>query len=182
LVEGPLVRPQSPGLIAATPAGPNFGSDAWVPETDRAAVSAVEVQQEPERLPLPDAGKSLEKKTPPIEPSAQEVNDRAMPRQFRADRASWASYRNPRFGFALRYPADIFVHEPALSDELIKHFRSRDGRATLRIVATSNVASKTLAQYRMALIQERYGEAKFDYAPQRETWFVLLETTSSMSA
>ena len=47
LVEGPLVRPQSPGLIGATPAGPNFGSDAWVPETDRAAVSAVEVQQEP---------------------------------------------------------------------------------------------------------------------------------------
>jgi curved DNA-binding protein CbpA len=178
LVEGPLARPQSPELTGATPVGPNLGSDARVPETDRAAVSPVEVQQEPEprvrsRLPLPDAGKSSEMKTPPIEPSSQEVNDRAMARQFRTDRASWVSYRNPRFGFALGYPADIFVHEPAQSDELVKHFRSRDGRATLRIVATSNVASMTLAKYRMALIQERYGKAKFDYAPQRDTWFVL---------
>ena len=177
---GPLVEgPRSPDLKGATPAGPNFGSEARVPETDRAAVSAVEVQQEPRvrsRLPMPDAGKGPEKKTSPIEPGTQEVDDRAgkaMPRQFRTDGASWASYRNPRFGFALRYPADIFVHEPAQSDELVKHFRSRDGRATLRIVATSNVAGRTLAQYRTALIQERYGKAKFDYAPQRDTWFVL---------
>ena len=178
-VEGPLVRPRAPELKGATPAGPNLGSDVRVPETDRAAVSAVEVQQEPRvrsRLPTPDAGKGPEKKTPPIEPSTQEVDDRAgkaMPRQSRTDGASWASYRNPRFGFALRYPADIFVHEPAQSDELVKHFRSRDGRATLRVVATSNVAGRTLAQYRTALIQERYGKAKFDYAPQRDTWFVL---------
>jgi DnaJ domain len=179
LVEGPLVRPRSPGLKGATPAVPNFGSDARVPDIDRAAVAAVEVQQEPRvrsHLSLPDAGKSPEKKTPPIEPSTQEVDDpagKAMPRQFRPGGASWASYRNPHFGFALRYPADIFVHEPAQPDELVKHFRSRDGRATLRIVATSNVAGMTLAQYRTALIQERYGKVKFDYVPQRDTWFVL---------
>jgi hypothetical protein len=177
LVEGTLIRPPSPELKGATPAGPDFGSDARVPETDRAAVAA-EVQQESRlrsRWPSPDAGKSPEKKAPPIEPGAQDDDraGKAMRRPFRTDGASWARYRNARFGFALRYPADIFVLEPVSSDELVRHFRSRDGRATLRIVATPNVAGRTLAQYRTALIQERYGKAKFDYAPQRDTWFVL---------
>ena len=150
-----------------------------VPETDRAAVSAVEVQQEPgcASLPSTDARKGADAKAPPIEPGTQEVDARAgkaaMPRQLRPDSASWASYRNARFGFSLRYPADIFVPEPAQSDDLVTRFRSRDGRATLQIVATSNVAGRTLAQYRTALIQERYRQAQFDYAPQRDTWFVL---------
>ena len=176
LVEGRRVAPRSPALKDATAAGPDFGNDTRVQETEPA------VQPEPGapgRLPLPDAGKPPDKQTPPIEPGTQEVDDRAgkapaaMPRQLRAEGADWASYRNAAFGFSLRYPADIFALEPALSDELVRHFRSRDGRATLRIVATPNVAGRTLAQYRTALIQERYGKAKFDYAPQRDTWFVL---------
>jgi curved DNA-binding protein CbpA len=89
------------------------------------------------------------------------------------DIASWTHYRNANFGFALKYPGDIFVFEPALSDEHVKRFRSRDGRAALRIFATPNAAGRTLTQYRTALIQERYPQTKLDYAPQRETWFVL---------
>jgi hypothetical protein len=169
-------------LKDATGEGPDFGSDTRVQGTEPAAIAAAEAQREPGvpgRLPLPDAGKTPDKQTPPIEPGTQQVDDpagkapAALPRQVRADSAGWASYRNAPFGFSLRYPADIFALEPSQSDDLVKHFRSRDGRATMRIVATPNVAGRTLAQYRTALIQERYGKGKFDYAPTRDTWFVL---------
>ena len=85
----------------------------------------------------------------------------------------WASYRNARFGFTVKYPADIFVFEAAQSDERVKQFRSRDGRAALRIFGTPNPDGRTLIQYRTVLIQERYAKATLDYAPQRNTWFVL---------
>ena len=86
---------------------------------------------------------------------------------------NWASYRNARFGFTVKYPADIFVFEPAQSDEGVKRFRSRDGRAVLRIFGVLNLDGRTLTQYRAALIQERYAKATLDYAPQRTAWFVL---------
>src|SRR5262245_37974721 len=72
---------------------------------------------------------------------------------------SWANYGNARLGFTVKYPADIFVFEPAQSDERITRFRSRDGRAALRIFATPNLDGRTLTQYRTALIQERYAKA-----------------------
>jgi len=93
--------------------------------------------------------------------------------------ASWTHYRNARFGFALKYPGDIFAFELALSDDHVKRFRSRDGQAALQIFGTANAAGRTLAQYRTALIQERYPQARFDYAPQRETWFVLSGVTGN---
>jgi curved DNA-binding protein CbpA len=86
---------------------------------------------------------------------------------------NWASYRNARLGLTVKYPADIFVFEPAQSNEGVRRFRSRDGRAVLRIFWALNLDGRTLTQYRMALIQERYAKATLDYAPQRTTWFVL---------
>ena len=107
------------------------------------------------------------------------AEERAKSSQARAahpvqtDIVRWASYRSGRFGFTVEYPPDIFVFEPAQSDEHVTRFRSRDGRAALRIFGTSNPAGRTLTQYRAALIQERYAKATLDYAPQRPTWFVL---------
>ena len=86
---------------------------------------------------------------------------------------NWASYRNARFGFTVKYPADIFSFEAAQSDDSVKRFRSRDGRAVFRIFAARNLNGRTLGQYRTALLQERYAKATLDYAPQRSTWFVL---------
>jgi hypothetical protein len=185
-VEDRLIGPRTPELGGATPAGPGVESDGGIRAADRAAIAAVEVPPEPKapgQLPLPEAGPDARKgpdaQTPPIEPDTDAADARAgkalaaLPRQSRTDSASWASHRNARLGFSLRYPPDIFVPDPAQSNALVTHFRSRDGRATLRIVATSNEAGRTLAQYRTALIQERYRQAKFDYAPQRDTWFVL---------
>src|SRR5262249_19027987 len=96
-----------------------------------------------------------------------------MARPLRTDAASWASYRNARFGFTVKYPADIFAIKEDQSDEHARLFRSRDGRAALRIFATPNLAGRTLTQYRTALIQERYAKAILHYTPQRDTWFVL---------
>jgi hypothetical protein len=42
-----------------------------------------------------------------------------------------------------------------------------------RIFAARNLSGRTLSQYRAALIQEHYAKATLDYAPQRNTWFVL---------
>lgn len=97
-----------------------------------------------------------------------------LSRHFAKDGANWAIHRSARFGFSLRYPADIFVADPARSDEHVKWFRSSNERAVLRIFGTPNIAGRTtLAQYRTTLIQERYAKARFDYTPQRDTWFVL---------
>jgi hypothetical protein len=179
--DGP-VAPRSPELKGATPTGSGVESGGGVQVTGRAAITGVEVQREPKAPggpPSTDARKGADANAPLIEPGIHEVDapagkaPAAMPRQLRPDSANWASYRNARLGFSLRYPADIFVPEPAQPDELVTRFRSRDGRATLQIVAISNVAGRTLAQYRTALIQERYRHAQFDYAPQRDTWFVL---------
>jgi hypothetical protein len=96
-----------------------------------------------------------------------------MAQPLRTDAANWASYRNARFGFSVKYPADIFAFEAEQSDEHVRRFRSRDGRAALRIFGTPNLAGRKLAQYRTALIQERYAKATLHYTPLRDTWFVL---------
>lgn len=113
------------------------------------------------------------------------VRDAATALASWKDPASWTSYRNVRFGFTLRYPSDISVLERNQSDERVKRFRSGDGRAALRIVGTPNLVDRTLAQYQTELVQERYANSTFDYAPRRDTrgscCRVLPEITSSMS-
>jgi len=82
------------------------------------------------------------------------------------------AYRNARLGFSLRYPADVFESgKGADSDDRL--LASRDGRALLRIFATTNSVPTTIAEYRRSLIAQRYADARFDYAPQRQDWFVL---------
>jgi curved DNA-binding protein CbpA len=90
--------------------------------------------------------------------------------------ANWTTYRDPRFDFALRYPAGVFAFEPARSDANVRTFVSRDGHASLRIVAAENTAGIKLASFRSALIEERYAGAAFDKAPQRRHWFALSGT------
>jgi hypothetical protein len=99
------------------------------------------------------------------------------PEQPRSKPANWTSYRNTRFGFALRYPADIFTSTGATGiDGNERLLRSRDGRALLWISATPNRTGGTAAEYRRALMAGRYAGAAFDYAPERSNWFVLSGT------
>jgi curved DNA-binding protein CbpA len=90
--------------------------------------------------------------------------------------AIWRTYRDPRFGFSLRYPAGIFTHDAARSDANVRTFVSRDGRAVLRIVAAENAAGIALADLRRALMKGRYAGATFDSAPRRRHWFALSGT------
>jgi curved DNA-binding protein CbpA len=87
--------------------------------------------------------------------------------------SGWATYHNARFGFALRYPADVFAYDVG-SSENVRNFVSRDG-AKLHIFGVDNVAGTTLTRYRRARMAARYAGAVFDNAsvPQRKFGFVL---------
>jgi DnaJ domain len=90
--------------------------------------------------------------------------------------SGWASYRNARFGFALRYPADVFAYEAGPPSENVRTLASRDGGAMLHIFAADNVAGTTLTRYRHSRMVERYAGAVFDQVPQRKFGFVLSGT------
>jgi curved DNA-binding protein CbpA len=92
------------------------------------------------------------------------------------DEAGWTTFRDPRFGFALSYPAGVFAFDPVRSEAHVHTFVSRDGRATFRIVAAENVAGVTLARFRSTLIKKRYAGASFEQTPQRRYWFALAGT------
>jgi curved DNA-binding protein CbpA len=88
----------------------------------------------------------------------------------------WRTYRNARFGFALRYPAGLFTFDAPKSDAHVSTFVSRDGYATLRIVAAENTGRITPVSYRSVLMKDRYAGAAFQPAPRRERWFALSGT------
>ena len=94
----------------------------------------------------------------------------------RGQGANWTTYRNATFGFALRYPAGVFVPDSGQSTGTVQTFVSRDGRAVLRILAARNAPGLTLSAFRRALMKKRYAGAAFDAAPQRDHWFALSGT------
>ena len=97
--------------------------------------------------------------------------------QERRGRGSgWTSYRDARFGFALRFPADVFAYEAEPSGENVHTYLSRDGGALLRVFAADNAAGTTLTRYRRSRIVEHYAGAVFDQVPQRKLGFVLSGT------
>jgi len=90
--------------------------------------------------------------------------------------SGWTSYRDARFGFALRFPADVFAYEAGPSGEDVRTFVSRDGGAMLHIFAADNVAGISLIRYRRSRMMKRYAGAVFDQVPQRKSGFVLSGT------
>jgi curved DNA-binding protein CbpA len=122
---------------------------------------------------------------PPVAAAASAPADRSAPVtrpatvpavSEAADEAGWTTFRDPRFEFALRYPAGIFAFDPGQSDTNLHTFVSRDRRATFRIVAAENSAGVSLARFRSTLIKKRYAGAAFDQTPQRRHWFALAGT------
>jgi DnaJ domain len=92
--------------------------------------------------------------------------------QGRSRGSSWTTYQNTRFGFALKYPTDVFAFAGPANDNgrtLVSH----DGGATLHIFAAVNIAGTTLAKYRRSLIEKRYAGVTLDHTPQGKFWFVL---------
>lgn len=121
-----------------------------------------------------DAGKGvLPTERPGTAQSSDEGTQQTPPSSSRA--RGWVSYRNANFGFSLQYPRDVFMSDPAHSDEG-KTFLSADGRARLVISAAVNTSGMTLMAHRRWLMEGAYKGAVFDYSPQRGHWFVLSGT------
>ena len=102
------------------------------------------------------------------------VRDAATALASWKDPASWTSYRNVRFGFTLRYPSDIsvLVNRTSPMSASIAFAPAMAGRHC-ELSERPTWSDRTLAQYQTELVQERYANATFDYAPRRDTWFVL---------
>jgi curved DNA-binding protein CbpA len=88
-------------------------------------------------------------------------------------RHTWGTYQNDRFGFALDYPADLFMADDRALGDFWRLFVSRDGQARLLVTAGFNSRRLTPATYRQSMVDGVYGGASFEYAPLRKTWFVL---------
>jgi hypothetical protein len=86
-----------------------------------------------------------------------------------------ATYVNKRYGFTLSYPTARFRPQEPLSEEG-RVWTSPDGSAKLLAGALANAEGMTLSGYRDFLLKESYSGAEVDYAPLRDTWFVLSGT------
>jgi hypothetical protein len=86
-----------------------------------------------------------------------------------------ATYLNKRYGFTLSYPTARFAPQEPLSEEG-RVWVSHDGNAKLLAGALANDEGMSLGEYRQFLLKESYAGAEVDYAPMRDTWFVLSGT------
>jgi hypothetical protein len=98
-----------------------------------------------------------------------------VPAQGFAPSEEIATYFNKRHGFTLSYPTARFTPQEPLSDEG-RVWVSHDGNAKLLAGALANDENLSLGEYRQFLLKESYAGAEVDYAPMRDTWFVLSGT------
>lgn len=83
-----------------------------------------------------------------------------------------ATYLNKRYGFTLSYPTTRFRPQEPLSEDG-RVWVSQDGNAKLLAGALPNPDGLKLEDYRKFVMQQSYAGATIDYAPVRDTWFVL---------
>jgi hypothetical protein len=85
----------------------------------------------------------------------------------------WTNYRNERFGFTLRYPADVFTPERASEAGDGQVFIARDGNARLLVGALPNDDAQSPAAYQAYIARKSYGDYQIGYSRLAGTWFVL---------
>ena len=90
-----------------------------------------------------------------------------------------ATYRNPLYGFSISYPTAHFSPQEPLAAEG-RVWVSQDGSARLLAGGLPNEDGLSLRQYRELVLRESYQGADVDYAPVRDTWFVLSGTRDGM--
>jgi hypothetical protein len=100
-------------------------------------------------------------------------------RSLAQDGGGLATYRNERHGFSLSYPAAQFIALPSATEDG-RQFVSKDGGARLLVGTLPNFDNKNLRDYRAFVLAESYPGAKVDYAPVRDTWFVLSGVRNGM--
>jgi hypothetical protein len=92
---------------------------------------------------------------------------------YGSEASSSAAYRNERFGFELAYPSAVFKPGEAPAGGQGMVFTSRDGAAQLLVSAGQNTTGETLKSYRRFVLSKSYPDARIEYAPVRNSWFVL---------
>ena len=94
--------------------------------------------------------------------------------------AEWATISNPRHGFQIAYPGNVFSATGGKVTEDGQVFVSRDGDAKLIVGAFDNEYQATLEEYRAQLLSENYAGANIDYAPAKGNWFIVSGTRGVM--
>lgn len=87
-----------------------------------------------------------------------------------APSGGWQTYRNPRFGTVIDYPAGILTPQPAPQNDDGRRFLSQDGRAELIVSAHHNALDRSIADMQA---QDRTRFDEITYAPLRDDWYVL---------
>jgi hypothetical protein len=96
----------------------------------------------------------------------------AAPKRF----ADWATINNLRLGFSIAYPTDVFVPIDTPTGVDGRVLQSADGKAKLLVATFENTDQLTLGAYRDYLLSTTYAQAKIDYGPVKQRWFVLSGT------
>jgi len=165
LLAAPLPQPTS---AEAPKLPPEAGSE----RDEKGQVPALNVADEPESAPSQASRLLLPGEYPEPRignPVLKQVN--VSPQNLPAPAQNWASYRDVRLGFALEYPADVFVSDQTQGNNI---FQSRDGRARLIIISGApQTGDVTLTKLRHFLLGGPYKDAELRYAPLQRTWFVL---------
>ena len=85
----------------------------------------------------------------------------------------WVTYVNDRFGFSLRYPADVFAPERRSEAGDGEVFVATQGGGRLLVGAFENRDGHSVASYRELIRRQSYSDYEVSYAPRGQTWFVL---------
>lgn len=101
--------------------------------------------------------------------SAQAEADKALTTSTQG----WSAYKNAKFGFQLSYPGGLLIRTETQNTANGALWASADGTARLLATAVENETSETLESYRTFVMGETYADARFDYTPTRDNWFVL---------
>ena len=90
-----------------------------------------------------------------------------------ASAQNWSEYRNERYGFSLRYPADIFVVERTAEAGDGQVFVANDADARLLVGALVNTSNFTPRAYQDYIAKNSYGDYDISYRRLGRSWFAL---------
>lgn len=87
--------------------------------------------------------------------------------------AAWESYRSPRFGYSLLFPADLLRLVSESSDGQNLEFASANGQTKLRVLTVINQDNVSPSEYRAQVIGGLRDYRAVKYGPMGGSWFVL---------
>jgi hypothetical protein len=85
----------------------------------------------------------------------------------------WSTYSNPRYGFSLRYPSDIFAVERTAAAGDGQLFVDKSGDARLLVGTLTNDTGFTPRSYQTYVAQHSYADYRISYQRLGGTWFAL---------